>query len=186
VDITSRVASGVIRESNDQPVATLDLRLLEGGRIAPGPMTVSSLTTMRAEHEVPALPMRDAGPLPSIAPRRKDSPLNQVNGQYVPLLWIGRLIAVDAAVSEDGSQPDEWWPVFLGELEDDIDTESGPNGTYVRLFCRDMAARLQRDYIAGPLTYENMMATEMIQQILNDRYAAGALPEPVTLTVIGE
>src|SRR5690606_41591887 len=30
VDITSRVASGVIRESNDQPVATLELRLLNG------------------------------------------------------------------------------------------------------------------------------------------------------------
>src|SRR5690606_9326866 len=150
VDITSRVASGVIREANDQPVATLDLRLLEGGRIAPGPMTVPSLTTMRAEHEVPALPMRDAGPLPSIAPRRKDSSLNQVNGQYVPLLWIGRLIAVEAAFSEDGSEPDEWWPVFLGVLEDEIDTESGPDGTYVRLFCRDMATRLQRAYIAGP------------------------------------
>src|SRR5690606_10580262 len=112
--------------------------------------------------------------------------LNQVNGQYVPLLWIGRLIAVEAAFSEDGSEPDEWWPVFLGELEDEIDTESGPDGTYVRLFCRDMAARLQRDYIAGPLTYEHMFATDMIQQMLNDRYAAGALPEPVTLRVIGQ
>src|SRR5690606_15174777 len=85
-----------------------------------------------------------------------------------------------------GSEPSEWWPVFLGELEDEIDTESGPDGTYVRLFCRDMAARLQRDYIAGPLTYENMMATEMIQRILDDRYAAGALSEPVTLRVVGQ
>src|SRR5690606_30249714 len=166
VDITSRGASGTIRESNDQPVATLELRLLEGGR-ASGPMTVSSLTTMRAEHEVPALPMRDAGPLPSIAPRRKDSPPTQVNGPSVPLLWIGRLIAVDAAFSEDGSEPDEWWPVFLGELEDATDTESGPDGTYVHLFCRDMATRLQRAYIAGPWTFENMYASQMIQAILD-------------------
>src|SRR5690554_5630121 len=55
VDITHRVASGVIRESNDQPVATLELRLLNGREY------------------------------PSLAPRRKDSPLNRVNGQYVPL-----------------------------------------------------------------------------------------------------
>src|SRR5690554_1041572 len=184
VDITSRVASGVIRESNDRPVATLELRLLEGGRIA-GPMTVPSLTTMRAEHEVPALPMRDAGPLPSIAPRRKDSPLNRVDGQYVPLLWIGRLIAVEAAFSEDGSEPDEWWPVFLGELEDEIDTEAGPDGTYVRVFCRDMATRLQRAYIAGPWTFENMYASQMIQAILDRAYSAGLIQEPVTVRLIG-
>src|SRR5690606_41251257 len=31
-----------------------------------------------------------------------------------------------------------------------------------------------------------MFASQMIQQILNDRYAAGALPEPVTLRVVGQ
>lgn len=155
VDITNRVASGVIRESNDQSVATLELRLLNGREY------------------------------PSLAPRRKDSPLNQVNGQYVPLLWIGRLIAVDAAFSEDGSEPDEWWPVFLGELEDEIDTESGPDGTYVRVFCRDMATRLQRAYIAGPWTFENMYASEMIQAILDHAYSEDLIPEPVQLRLIG-
>jgi len=155
VDITSRVASGVIRESNDQPVATLELRLLNGRQY------------------------------PSLAPRRKDSPLNRVNGQYVPLLWIGRLIAVEAAFSEDGSEPDEWWPVFLGELEDEIDTESTERGTYVRLFCRDMAARLQRAYIAGPKTYENMYASQMIQAILDDAYSEGLIQEPVTVRLVG-
>ena len=155
VDITSRVASGVIRESNDQPVATLELRLLNGQEY------------------------------PSLAPRRKDSPLNQVNGQYVPLLWIGRLIAVEAAFSEDGSEPDEWWPMFLGELEDEIDTESGPDGTYVRLFCRDMATRLQRAYIAGPWTFENMYASQMIQAILDRAYSEGLIQEPVQLRLIG-
>src|SRR5690606_2441015 len=155
VDITSRVASGGIRESNDQPVATLELRLLNGRQY------------------------------PSLAPRRKDSPLNQVQGQYVPLLWIGRLIAVEAAFSEDGSEPDEWWPVFLGELEDEIDTESGPDGTYVRVFCRDMATRLQRAYIAGPWTFENMYASQMIQAILDHAYSEGLIQEPVQLRLIG-
>src|SRR5690554_4073574 len=155
VDITSRVASGTIRESNDQPVATLELRLLNG-----------------REYD-------------SLAPRRKDSPLNRVNGQYVPLLWIGRLIAVEAAFSEDGSEPDEWWPVFLGELEDEIDTEAGPDGTYVRLFCRDMATRLQRAYIAGPWTFENMYASQMIQAILDHAYSDGLIQEPVTVRLVG-
>ncbi|PZM88812.1 MAG: hypothetical protein DIU79_16300, partial [Actinobacteria bacterium] len=155
VDITSRVASGAIRESNDQPVATLELRLLNGRQY------------------------------PSLAPRRKDSPLNRVNGQYVPLLWIGRLIAVEAAFSEDGSEPDEWWPVFLGELEDEIDTESTERGTYVRLFCRDMAARLQRAYIAGPWSFENMYASQMIQAILDRAYSEGLIQEPVTVRLVG-
>src|SRR5690606_11132077 len=100
VDITSRVASGVIRDANDQPVSTLELRLLNGREY------------------------------PSLAPRRKDSPPNRINGQYEPLLWIGSLIAVEAAFSEDGSEPDVSWSVFLGELEDEIDSESGPVGTY--------------------------------------------------------
>src|SRR5690606_17347026 len=155
VDITSRVASGAIRESNDQPVATLELRLLNGREY------------------------------PSLAPRRKDSPLNQVNGQYAPPLWIGRPIAVEAAFSEDGSEPDEWWPVFVGELGDDIDTVVENGQVYVQVFCRDLAGRLQSAYIAGPKTYENMYASQMIQAILDDAYSEGLISEPVTLRVIG-
>src|SRR5690606_32721307 len=128
--------------------------------------------------------MRDAGALPSIAPRRKDSPLNRVNGQYVPLLWIGRLIAVEAAFSEDDSEPDEWWPVFVGELGDDIDTVVENRQFYVQVFCRDMAARLQRAYIAGPWTYENMYASLMIQAILDRAYSEGLIQEPVQLRLI--
>src|SRR5690606_27034287 len=101
VDITSRVASGVIRESNDQPVATLELRLLNG-----------------SEYD-------------SLAPRRKDSPLNRVDGQHVPLLWIRPPIAGEAAITGDGSDPDEWRPVLLGAREAAVKTDSGSSGTSV-------------------------------------------------------
>src|SRR5690606_31034993 len=43
-----------------------------------------------------------------------------------------------------------------------------------------------RAYIAGPKTYENMYASQMIQEILDDAYDEGLIPEPVTLTVVGE
>src|SRR5690606_19626035 len=51
VDITSRVASGVIYESNDEPVATLELNLY------------------------------DSTEMDSLVPRRKDSPLNYVGSK---------------------------------------------------------------------------------------------------------
>src|SRR5690606_6146630 len=62
VDITSRVASGTIRESNDQPVATLELLLLNGREY------------------------------PSLAPRRKDSPLKdrkstRLNSSHVKISY---------------------------------------------------------------------------------------------------
>src|SRR5690606_14203255 len=55
----------------------------------------------------------------------------------------------------------------------------------VRLFCRDMATRLQRAYIAGPWTFENMYASQMIQAILDHAYSEGLIQEPAQLRLIG-
>src|SRR5690606_506293 len=144
VDITSRVASGVIRESDDQPVATLELRLLNGRQDA------------------------------SLAPRRKDSPLNQVNGQYMPLLDRYNEILVEAAVSFDESEPTEFVPVFGGYLGDEIRTEQTDGGAvYLYVMARDYAKRLQDDYIEHPLTYRNMWASEVIQALLDERLGPG-------------
>src|SRR5690606_328644 len=144
VDITSRVASGVIRKSNDQPVATLELRLLNGREY------------------------------PSLAPRRKDRPLNQVNGQYMPLRDRYNAVLVEAAVSFDETEPPELRQVLGGYLGDEIRTEQTEGGAvYLYVMARDYAKRLQDDYIEHPITYRNMWASEVIQALLNERLGPG-------------
>lgn len=155
VDITNRVRRGTITESNDQAMMTLDLELLNG-----------------------------AG-FPSLAPRRADSEINLVDGEYDPLLWPDRQIVIEAATSTDGSTPEAWVPVFHGVLGDDIDSVSQPHT--VQIYCRDLAAKLlMDDHIVGPVTYENKYASQIIQQILIDRHAVGGVPMVVPFRAIGE
>lgn len=155
VDITNRVRRGTITESNDQAVMTLDLELLNG-----------------------------AG-FPSLAPRRADSEINLVDGEYDPLLWPDRQIFIEAATSTDGSTPEAWVPVFHGVLGDDIDSVSQPHT--VQIYCRDLAVKLlMDDHIVGPVTYENKYASQIIQQILIDRHAVGGVPMVVPFRAIGE
>lgn len=155
VDITNRVRRGTITESNDQAMMTLDLELLNG-----------------------------AG-FPSLAPRRADSEINLVDGEYDPLLWPDRQIFIEAATSTDGSTPEAWVPVFHGVLGDDIDSVSQPHT--VQIYCRDLAAKLlMDDHIVGPVTYENKYASQIIQQILIDRHAVGGVPMVVPFRAIGE
>src|SRR5690606_33566165 len=46
-------------------------------------------------------------------------------------------------------------------------------------------ARLHRAYIAGPWTFENMYASQMIQAILDRAYNEGLIQEPVTVRLVG-
>lgn len=154
VDITNRVRRGTITDNNDQAIMTLDLELLNG-----------------------------AG-FPSLAPRRTDSELNIVGGEFDPLLWPGRQIFIEAASSTDGSTPDQWHPAFHGVLGDDIDSVAMPNT--VSVFCRDQAKWLLDDHIVGPVTYRDMYASQIIAQILADRYDANGIPVEIPFRAIGE
>src|SRR5690606_7523635 len=46
-------------------------------------------------------------------------------------------------------------------------------------------ARLHRAYIAGPWTFENMYASQMIQAILDRAYNEGLIQEPATVRLVG-
>src|SRR5690606_24572819 len=93
-DITHRVLRGTVIHTNDEPVAQLDLTLLNGVGY------------------------------PSLAPRVKTSPLNRdEDGEYAPLLDRYNEILVEAAFSLDGSVPTDFIPVFHGLLGDSIRTE---------------------------------------------------------------
>src|SRR5690606_27054408 len=172
-DITHRVHRGVVRHTNDDPVATLDLTLLNGEGY------------------------------PSLAPRMKDSPLNRYDdnskwndfahltweefahlkwselllvSRYSPLLDRYNEILVEAAISTDGSEPTDFVPVFHGLLGDSIRTEHDPEaGVVVHLQARDMAKRLQDDLITDPITYRNMYASQIIQALLDERFGPGVI-----------
>src|SRR5690606_36498314 len=146
-DITHRVHRGTVRHTNDDPVATLDLTLLNGEGFD------------------------------SIAPRVKTSPLNRAeDGSYSPLLDRYNEIMVEAAISTDGSEPTDFVPVFHGLLGDSIRTEHDPEaGVVVHLQARDMAKRLQDDLITDPITYRNMYASQIIQELLDERFGPGVI-----------
>src|SRR5690554_3822977 len=147
-DITHRVHRGVVRHTNDDPVATLDLTLLNGEGVD------------------------------SLAPRVKTSPLNRVEDlprwsdiahlrgsdignlrwnelppvyRYSPLLDRYNEILVEAAVSMDGGEPTDFVPVFHGLLGDDIRSEDDSEAdVVVHVQARDMAKKLQDDFILKP------------------------------------
>src|SRR5690606_10442538 len=147
-DITHRVHRGTVTHTNDDPVALLDLTLLNGVGY------------------------------PSLAPRVKTSPLNRdEDGNYAPLLDRYNEILVEAAISTDGSEPTDFIPVFHGLLGDSIRTERNREaGVVVHVQARDMAKRLQDDMILQPIKYENMYASQMIQALLDERFGPGAIP----------
>src|SRR5690606_31685281 len=171
-DITHRVHRGVVRHTNDDPVATLELTLLNGEGFD------------------------------SLAPRVKDSPLNRgdrpkwsdiahlrwsdvahlrwserpLADRYSPLLDRYNEIMVEAAISTDGSEPTDFVPVFHGLLGDSIRTEhSEEAGVVVHVQARDLAKRLQDDVIIGPIKFENMYASQMIQALLDQRFGPGVI-----------
>src|SRR5690606_24567491 len=172
-DITHRVHRGTVRHTNDDPVATLDLTLLNGEGFD------------------------------SLAPRVKDSPLNRGDrpkwsdithlkwsdiahlrwselplvDRYSPLLDRYNEIMVEAAISTDGSEPTDFVPVFHGLLGDDIRSEhTADAGVVIHVSARDMAKRLQDDVILEPITYRSMYASQIIQALLNERFGPGEIP----------
>jgi len=172
-DITNRVHRGTVRHNNDDPVAVLDLTLLNGVGFD------------------------------SLAPRIKTSPLNRFNdrpkwsdyaGQtwqdlaglrwidlplvdrYGPLLDRYNEILVEAAFSTDGSTPSEYIPVFHGLLGDSIRTEHNESaGVVVHVNARDMAKRLQDDMILERITFRDMYASQIIQALLDARFGPGVI-----------
>src|SRR5690606_24696276 len=146
-DITHRVHRGVVRHTNDDPVATLDLTLLNGEGY------------------------------PSLAPRVKTSPLNRdEDGDYAPLLDRYNEIMVEAAIWTDGSEPTDFVPVFHGLLGDDIRSKYTEDaGVVIQVSARDMAKRLQDDFILEPIRFENAYASQIIQGLLNDRFGPGEI-----------
>src|SRR5690606_26187053 len=174
-----RVHRGVVRHTNDDPVATLELTLLNGEGY------------------------------PSLAPRVKTSPLNRVEDlprwsdiahlrwsdianlrwnelppayRYSPLLDRYNEILVEAAISTDGSEPTDFVPVFHGLLGDDIRSDHTEDaGVVIHLSARDTAKRLQDDFILEPIRFENAYASQIIQALLDERFGPGEIP----LSVIG-
>lgn len=146
-DITNRVHRGQVRFNNDDPVAVLDLSLLNGVGF------------------------------PSLAPRVKTSPLNRdEQNNYAPLLDRYNEIMVEAAFSTDGSAPFDFIPVFHGYLGDSIRTEHDAEaGVVVRLRARDLAKRLQDDVFLFPITFREMYASQIIQALLDMRFGPGEI-----------
>src|SRR5690606_27274387 len=153
-DITHRVHRGTVTHTNDDPVALLDLTLLNGVGY------------------------------PSLAPRVKTSPLNRnEDGDYAPLLDRYNEIMVEAAISTDGSEPTDFVPVFHGLLGDDIRSENTEDaGVVIHISARDMANRLQDDFILEPIRLGNAYASRLIQGLLHDRFGPGEMQ----LYVVGE
>src|SRR5690606_25272883 len=56
----------------------------------------------------------------------------------------------------------------------------------VRVFARDLAKWLLDDHIVGPVTYRNMYGSQIIQQLLIDRYNAKGLPVQIPFRAIGD
>src|SRR5690606_7246816 len=146
-DITHRVHRGAVRHTNDDPVATLDLTLLNGEGFD------------------------------SIAPRVKTSPLNRAeDGSYSPLLDRYNESMVEAAISTDVCEPTDFVPVFHGLLGDDIRSENTEDaGVVIHVSARDMAKMLQDDFILEPIRFENSYASQIIQGLLNDRFGPGEI-----------
>src|SRR5690606_15529853 len=99
-----------------------------------------------------------------------------------PLLDRYNEILVEAAFSIDGEEPADFVPVFHGILGDGVTTEHDAEaGVVVHIQARDLAKRLQDDMILEPITYRDMYASEIIQELLDERFGEGA----ITLNVIG-
>src|SRR5690606_16225914 len=102
--------------------------------------------------------------------------------RYSPLLDRYNEIMVEAAISTDGSEPTDFVPVFHGLLGDDIRSDHTDDaGVVIHISARDMAKRLQDDFILEPIRFENAYASQIIQALLNERFGPGEIP----LRVIG-
>jgi len=179
-DITHRVHRGVVRHTNDDPVATLELTLLNGEGYPSLAPRVKTSPLNRVEDrtrwsDITHLKWSDIAHM-----RWKDLPL--VN-RYSPLLDRYNEIMVEAAVSTDGSEPTDFVPVFHGLLGDDIRSEhTADAGVVIHISARDMAKRLQDDFILEPIRFKNAYASQIIQGLLNDRFGPGE----IQLYVVGE
>lgn len=173
-DITHRVHRGVVRHTNDDPVATLDLTLLNGigfDSLAPRVKTspLNRFDDRPRWRDIAHLTWSDIAHL-----QWKDLPL--VN-RYSPLLDRYNEIMVEAGITTDGSAPTQLVPVFHGLLGDDVRSEDTADaGVVIHVQARDMAKRLQDDTILEPITYRNMYASQIIQAILDERFGPGVIP----------
>lgn len=101
----------------------------------------------------------------SFAPRDKTSTWNRFNGEWVPLLWPYREVALQVAITSPGATPTNWITPFEGFLGDAITTHTSG----VSVDCRDRSKPLQDAYIDVPKTYEGPISAEdLIQAIIND------------------
>src|SRR5690606_17039024 len=83
----------------------------------------------------------------------------------------------------DGSEPSHYVPVFHGLLGDAVEAEHTlDEGVLVHVQARDLAKRLQDDFILEPFKYTKMYASQMVQAILDERFGPGA----IQLRVIGQ
>src|SRR5690606_14244929 len=136
------------RHTNYDPVATLDLTLLNGigfDTLAPRVKTspLNRVEDLPRWSDITHLKWSDIAHM-----RWKDLPL--VN-RYSPLLDRYNEILVEAAISTDGGEPTDFVPVFHGLLGDDIRSEDDSEaGVVVHVQARDMAKRLQDDFILEP------------------------------------
>jgi hypothetical protein len=114
----------------------------------------------------------------NFSPRDRNSPWNQFNGQYAPLIWPNREVMIKVAVLSLGFLPVEadWLTIFHGYLGDSI-KPNAEDGTLV-CQCRDLSKRLQDTYIETVRTYgsdSGILAETVIQQIINDNLGTGQL-----------
>lgn len=110
-----------------------------------------------------------------LSPHIRSSAWNQLDGQYSPLLWPMREVALDVMLVAPGTTPtqDDQVRLFWGYLGDAVRVD----GDTVVCECRDLAKRLQNTYIETVRTYGSTSGTSaeaVIQQILDDNLGSGA------------
>src|SRR5690606_20417949 len=111
------------------------------------------------------------------SPRDRNSAWNRFKGEFAPIVKPNREVALLAAVTPPGEEPNilDWLALFGGF----IDKTSTPESE-VTVECRDFAKRLMYTYIYEPEQFGDddnpVPAATVIQQILN-RYIKTATPQ---------
>lgn len=144
VDITDRVTSGSISFSANNRVAVADITI---------------------EDMFPVF-----GAANSLSPLQINSAFNNPT----PLLWSGNELKIYFGVNTLLSNVVQYKLVFHGVLGDNIRPSSSPNSRAISLSCRDLAKRLQDDFIRGELIYgseEGEPVVAVLQSVLNDRFS---------------
>ena len=140
VDISSRVNTGDITHSDDEPISTLSLELEDA---YPAYSTVNSLNPMIA---------------------------GSVYNQPEPLLMPDNEIMVYVGVASLGSPITRWEMIFHGVIGDEIRPRGSKSNRTIDVHCRDLGKRIQDAILRGQWvwgTEEGEAVVAVMQSVLN-------------------